>query len=119
METSPRRTSRLAFVVIPLALACACSSGNSKAERGAPATGLGIVPASMDRSVQAGDDFFAYANGTWVKNTPIPDDRSSVGGFYIADKERERQTRELLDAILKSNPAPGTNDAKIANYYDA
>jgi predicted metalloendopeptidase len=119
METSPRRTSRLAFVVFPLALACACSSATSKAERSAPATGLGIVPASMDRSVQAGDDFFAYANGTWVKNTPIPDDRSSVGGFYIADQERERQTRELLDAILKSNPAPGTNDAKIANYYDA
>jgi len=119
METSSRRTSRLAFVVFPLAVACACSSANSKAERSSPATGLGIVPASMDRSVQAGDDFFAYANGTWVKNTPIPDDRSSIGGFYIADKERERQTRELLDAILKSNPKPGTNDAKIANYYRA
>jgi len=51
----------------------------------------------MDRSAQPGDDFFAYANGAWVKDTPIPEDRSSIGGFYIADKERERQTRELLD----------------------
>jgi putative endopeptidase len=73
----------------------------------------------MDTSVQPGDDFFAYANGTWVKNTPIPDDRSSIGGFYIADQERERQTRELLDAILKSNPAPGSNEFKIAAYYNA
>jgi putative endopeptidase len=73
----------------------------------------------MDRSVQPGDDFFAFANGTWVKNTSIPDDRSTIGGFYIADRERERQTRELLDAILESKPAVGTNEARIANYYNA
>ena len=73
----------------------------------------------MDTSVQPGDDFFTYANGAWVKNTPIPEDRSAIGGFYIADKERERQTRELLDGILKSKPAPGSNDAKIADYYGA
>jgi putative endopeptidase len=80
---------------------------------------VGIVPASMDTSVPPGDDFFSYANGNWVKNTPIPEDRSTIGGFYIADQERERQTRELLDAILKSNAAAGTNEAKIANYYRA
>jgi predicted metalloendopeptidase len=73
----------------------------------------------MDTSVTPGDDFFAYANGNWLKKTAIPDDRATIGGFYIADKERERQTRELLDAILKSSPAIGSNEAKIANYYRA
>ena len=73
----------------------------------------------MDKSVKPGDDFFSYANGSWVKNTPIPEDRSRIGGFYIADQERERQTRELLDSILKSNPTAGTNEGKIANYYNA
>src|SRR5207253_9612267 len=29
------------------------------------------------------------------------------------------QTRELLDGILKSNPAAGSNEALIANYYNA
>ena len=120
MEISPDRTRRLAFIALTLAVAASgCKSTGSKSESAASASELGIVPASMDKSAQPGDDFFAYANGTWVKNTPIPEDRSSIGGFYIADKERERQTRELLDAILKSNPAPGTNDAKIANYYRA
>jgi putative endopeptidase len=120
MEISPYRNRRLAFIALTLAVAASgCKSTGSKSESAAPASELGIVPASMDKSAQPGDDFFAYANGTWVKNTPIPEDRSSIGGFYIADKERERQTRELLDAILKSNPAPGTNDAKIANYYRA
>src|SRR5215207_10020552 len=114
------RADRLARGLLALALASgACRS--TKPESGPPASTprAGIVAASMDTSVQPGDDFFAYANGTWVKNTPIPDDRSNIGGFYIADKERERQTRELLDAILKSSPAPGSHEAKIANYYRA
>src|SRR6187549_3551743 len=114
------RMSRVARLALTLVVATgACRGSNPESERTAPASGPGIVPASMDTSVQPGDDFFAYANGNWVKNTPIPEDRSSIGGFYLADKERERQTRELLDAILKSNPAPGSNDARIANYYNA
>src|SRR4051812_14863581 len=115
-----RRLRRIAVVVLTLVTAsAACRRGTSGADRAAPAARAGIVPASMDKSVSPGDDFFAYANGTWVKNTPIPEDRSSIGGFYIADQERERQTRELLDAILKSSPAAGSNDAKIASYYTA
>ena len=74
---------------------------------------------AQETSIAPGDDFFAYANGNWVRNTPIPEDRSSIGGFYIADQERERQTRELLDGILKSQPAAGSNEAMIANYYNA
>src|SRR6478735_9702829 len=116
MDISPYRICRLAFISLTLAVAAvACRSAGSKSEPAASASELGIVPASMDKSAQPGDDFFAYANGTWVKNTPIPEDRSSIGGFYIADKERERQTRELLDAILQSKPAPGSNEARIAN----
>jgi predicted metalloendopeptidase len=79
----------------------------------------GIVTTSLDTTVKPGDDFFDYANGSWVKNTPIPEDRSSIGGFYIADQERERQTREMLDGILKSTPAAGSNEARIASYYRA
>ena len=57
----------------------------------------GIDLAAMDKSVKPGDDFFAYANGTWVKNTEIPADRSSIGGFYIADQQREKNAKELID----------------------
>jgi predicted metalloendopeptidase len=99
--------------------ACRRAEQPSSQPASAPRPQLGIVPAAMDPSVQPGDDFFGYANGSWVKNTPIPEDRASIGGFYIADQERERQTRELLDAILQSNPAAGTDDARIANYYRA
>ena len=45
-------------------------------------TALGIDPAAMDRTVRPGDDFYAYANGTWMKTAEIPADRSGIGGSH-------------------------------------
>jgi predicted metalloendopeptidase len=109
------------FLIFASAIALAvsaCGQSTNETEQ-VQGSELGIVPASMDRSVQPGDDFFTFANGSWVKNTPIPEDRSNIGGFYLADQTREKQTRELLDGILKSNPDAGSNEGKIANYYNA
>ena len=109
----------LAFALVITFAACQRTAPAAEPAAPAPPADVGIVPASMDTSAKPGDDFFAYADGNWVKNTPIPDDRAAIGGFYLADKERERQTREMLDAILKSTPAVGSDEAKIANYYRA
>src|SRR4051812_11329167 len=98
--------------------ACNTRQGGNAAQEVKPGTGIGINTAWMDKSVVPGDDFYSYADGAWMKNTPIPADRSSIGGFYIADQQREKQTRELFDGILKANPTSGT-DALIANYYKA
>ena len=97
--------------------ACGTKPGGNATEQ-AEGTGIGINLASMDKSVVPGDDFYHYANGTWLKKTQIPADRSSIGAFWIADQQREKNTRQLFDAILKSNPTSG-NDALIANYYKA
>jgi predicted metalloendopeptidase len=37
--------------------------------------------ALMDTSVEACTDFYAYANGTWIKNTQILGDRARYGTF--------------------------------------
>ncbi|HEX8126065.1 MAG TPA: M13 family metallopeptidase [Allosphingosinicella sp.] len=114
--------NRSILLAILLATAACSPSGPGKGSEETaqtPGTEAGIVAASMDKAVAPGDDFFAYANGNWVRNTQIPADRSSVGAFLIADKERERQTRELLTGILGSKPAAGSNEALIANYYNA
>jgi predicted metalloendopeptidase len=98
--------------------ACHMSTSQNAAQEQKQGTGIGIDLSWMDKSVVPGDDFFSYADGTWVKNTAIPPDRSRIGGFFIADQLREKNTRALFDSILKSNPTSG-NDALIANYYKA
>ena len=108
--------SSLWFVMPALALAaCGTQTGTNAQKAG---TEAGIDVAWMDKSVAPGDDFFAYADGTWAKTTEIPADRSSTGAHVIADELREKNSRELFDAIIKANPTGG-NDALIANYYKA
>jgi predicted metalloendopeptidase len=109
----------LMIFVSALALsACNTNTGGNAAQEQKQGNGIGIQTSWMNTAVKPGDDFFTYADGGWVKNTPIPQDRSRIGAFWIADQVREKNTRELFDGILKSNPSSG-NDALIANYYKA
>jgi predicted metalloendopeptidase len=112
------KRSTLLFIASALALsACNTStSQNAATEQGQNAAG--IQTSWMDKSVKPGDDFFSYADGAWVKNNAIPADRSSIGAGYLADLEREKNTKAMFDDILKANPTSG-NDALIANYYKA
>ena len=113
------KKSALLIFASALLLSACNRSGTAPEQQQVQGTEAGIVTASMDTSVKPGDDFFAYANGNWFKNSPIPEDRSNIGSHTIADLERERQSRELIDDILKSNPAAGSDQARIANYYRA
>jgi predicted metalloendopeptidase len=106
------------FPLVIVASALALSGCKNTAQEQKPGTDIGIELAWMDKAVRPGDQFYDYADGTWVRNTPIPADRSRIGGFTIADEQREKNTRELFDAILKARPTSG-NDALIANYYNA
>jgi putative endopeptidase len=107
------------LLVLASALALgACGTRTDNEAAAAPGTEAGINIAWMDKSVVPGDDFFTYADGGWVKNTEIPADRSRIGAFWIADQEREKNSRELFASILDANPTSG-NDALISNYYKA
>ena len=80
---------------------------------------IGIDLAGMDTSRPAGDGFFQYTNGTWFKNTQIPNDRSSTGAFLELYEKAQKRTAELIQKAGEGNPAPGSNARKIADYYAA
>jgi predicted metalloendopeptidase len=69
----------------------------------------------MDRAIAPGDDFFRYANGTWLKTTEIPADRSYDGATYALYEKTQAQTRQLLEGIDSS--ASG-DDRQVKDYYD-
>ncbi|HET9620182.1 MAG TPA: hypothetical protein VFP84_02360, partial [Kofleriaceae bacterium] len=80
-----------------------------------PAYGTyGFDAAGMDKSVAPGMSFFQYTDGTWLKNTPIPEDKSNYGQFGILEDKAQELTRGLLEA---ASGAPGTNGQKLADYY--
>jgi len=77
-----------------------------------PAIGtFGFDEAGMNRSVAAGDNFYAFANGNWEKTTPIPADRSNYGNFTVLDDLSFTRTRDILEEAVKQ---PGS---KIGSMY--
>lgn len=80
----------------------------------------GINVSYMDKSVKPSDDFFKFVNGTWLKNTEIPADKTRWGSF---DELRQNTDKDAL-AILKDaakNPKykSNTDQGKAINMYKA
>lgn len=96
----------------------ACNLPGSEAVA-TPGTELGIQKEWMDTAVKPGDDWFAYANGTWLKNTEIPADRSNVGGFWIADQQTEKNLEALIKDIVGGDHDAESDAARIKTFYEA
>lgn len=62
---------------------------------------------NMDDKVDPCDDFYDFACGSFMKNTRIPDDKTSVNTFSIITDELQEQIRALLDEpIAENEPRP-------------
>jgi predicted metalloendopeptidase len=82
-----------------------------------PSLAAGNDLAGMDTSVAAGDDFNAYANGGWIKATPIPADKSSYGIFAVLADETRKRTLALIEEAAKAGSAASGDARKIADFY--
>nr|WP_249193236.1 M13 family metallopeptidase [Gluconobacter sphaericus] len=72
----------------------------------------------MDRAVQPGNNFFEYANGTYLKNLKIPGDMSSYGPFRILYELSLSRQKTILDEAAKKVAQQPTDDmGKIGTYY--
>jgi putative endopeptidase len=77
----------------------------------------GVDLSGMDKTVNPGDSWYQYVNGTWDKNTAIPADKSSWGGFGVLAELSNTRTKALIEDIA-AKPAPdGTNEQKIRDLY--
>jgi len=72
----------------------------------------------MDKSVAPGDEFYDYANGSWMKTTEIPADRSSIGAFAVLAQQAQKDTREIVESAANDAKASG-GEKKIGDYYAA
>lgn len=104
-----RFSSQAAFLVILTALFL--SGCNQKTEPS-------IMTDYMDLSVKPGDDFYRYANGNWIKNNTIPEDRSTYESFDIVSKKKDNDIRLLLEDVAKKADAEkGSVTQKIRDFY--
>jgi putative endopeptidase len=68
----------------------------------------------MDRAAVPGEDFYAFANGAWLRDTPIPADRGGYGVGVIVSDVTNQHTVELIQGA--TGPA-GSDARKVGDYY--
>lgn len=56
----------------------------------------------LDPTSPACRDFYQYANGGWLKSTPVPADRESFGSFDVLIERNRAQQEALLQEILQT-----------------
>jgi putative endopeptidase len=73
---------------------------------------FGVDLEGRDLSVRPGDDFFRYANSSWLQRNPIPADRTGFSLWTVLDQDIEQQVRAIVET-------PGDDPAarQVADFY--
>ena len=92
---------------------CACCGSRAGRDQASTAS-----DARVDPSIKPGDDFFAYANGGWLKATAIP---AGQGALERARRDRRADPPAGRDAARRrAGTAPaGSVARKVADFRAA
>ncbi len=73
---------------------------------------------TMDNSAKPGTDFYTYANGNWMKNNPLPSDKSRYGSFDVLREKAQKDSKVLIAEIAANKHEKGTTEQKIGDLYN-
>jgi predicted metalloendopeptidase len=76
----------------------------------------GIDKTEMNTAVRPQDDLFEYSNGAWLRDVPIPPDRSSYGVDSIMTEQSLLQQRGIIESARTSTDAEAR---KVADLYES
>ena len=71
----------------------------------------------MDKSIAPEADFFPYAAGTWIKNNPVPPDKSRWASFTELQERNWFLIHEILESTCKGKLQANSTDEKVRDFY--
>ena len=77
----------------------------------------GINLADMNTSAKAGDDFYEYACGGWMKANPLPAAYSRFGSFDRLGEDNNKRINSILKELETGSYQQGTIEQKLSDYY--
>ena len=77
----------------------------------------GINLADMNTSAKAGDDFYEYACGGWMKANPLPAAYSRFGSFDRLGEDNNKRINSILKELETGTYQQGTIEQKLSDYY--
>ena len=77
----------------------------------------GISLADMNTSMKAGNDFYEYACGGWMKANPLPAAYSRYGSFDRLAEDNNKRINGILKELQSNTYKQGTIEQKLSDYY--
>ena len=108
-----------------LAFACLSALIMGTAEAADPTSGKpqygawGFDQAGAAMTGKPGNDFFRYANGTWLDNTPIPADKPAVSLRLAMTDTTQQRLHDIMESAAHGNPPAASLDAKVGAFYQS
>lgn len=79
----------------------------------------GIDPKVLDTNCKPCDDFWRFANGSWMDANPIPPSQSTWGPMGAMNDQNRERLKVILDQVAVAKAAKGSNDQKLGDFYQA
>ncbi|MEM9057571.1 MAG: M13 family metallopeptidase N-terminal domain-containing protein, partial [Pseudomonadota bacterium] len=128
MKRRVRHRAPIALLSAACVAVAACSApepGGESVESEAPPAAddgpvlgaWGVETDQRDLAVEPGDDFDAYANGTWKATFELPADLSRYGMFTRLSLEAEHNIRAIVESLSEGDVKPGSLEQKVGDYY--
>lgn len=83
-----------------------------------PKETTGINLKNLDTTAVAGNDFYKYACGGWMKNHPLTGEYSRFGSFDMLRENNLNQLKELVTGIASKGGSEGSIEQKIGDLYN-
>jgi len=109
----------LLWLAVPAVLSAACNTKSSQQTTEPPKRTVFFDKSGMDTTVKPGDNFFEYANGTWLKKTEIPGTETGWGLAKILYNNTQTELHGILDDAVKQDAAKGSAEQKVGDLYSS
>ena len=118
------KTITASLALLGLGLAAGCATTMTTKNSSTPPANAPRVPAFsvsyMDQSVPPSVDFYHYATGQWLKNNPIPSDKSRWAAFIELAERNWFLIHGILDETAADAAAPAhTPRREVGDFFAA
>lgn len=83
----------------------------------APAQSAAELKSSMDISVKPGEDFYAYANGGWLKAAKLPPGKSAYGTTDMLRERNQQRVVEIMQRAIVPAATRSPLEQQVGDFY--
>jgi putative endopeptidase len=109
--------NNILFILISGSILVACSTSHLDKTTTTPLQSIDTQ--ALDTTISPADDFFLFANGTWIANTVIPSSESRWGSFNELEQANNEKLISLIQNAVANPGEIGSQNQLLGAYFSS